>query len=271
MSKRFFSELLMTLLVTFSLIVGWHQREEYWLTAEKGWGYALGIIGGTMLLLLLLYPLRKHWKQARNWFPVAHWFRMHMIFGILGPVLILFHSNFHLGSLNSQVALFSMLLVASSGLVGRYAYRKTHRGLYGKKIAFSELEEAFGQSKSHFREGSLFDETLAQSLNQIESYLVSRENTLFKGIRYQRQIKKIQKVIGLQSRSHVKSLLTKPTELRHFTQQTKFLMAGLTQLKDMASYSIYTRVFSLWHLFHLPIFFIMIFAGITHVFVVHIY
>ena len=36
------------------------RREDSFLTAETGLGYMLGIVGGTMMLLLLLYPLRKH-------------------------------------------------------------------------------------------------------------------------------------------------------------------------------------------------------------------
>ena len=43
------------------------------------------------------------------------WFRLHMLLGIAGPVLIIFHSNFKLGALNSNVAFITMLVVATSG------------------------------------------------------------------------------------------------------------------------------------------------------------
>ena len=76
---------------------GWALREEHYLIAEKGVGYALGIIGGVLMLLLLLYPLRKHWRAIRNWGPIRYWFRIHMVFGVLGPTLILFLAHFGLG------------------------------------------------------------------------------------------------------------------------------------------------------------------------------
>ena len=45
-----------------------------------------------------------------------------MVLGILGPTLIILHSNFKIGSLNSRLALFTMLVVVASGIVGRYLY-----------------------------------------------------------------------------------------------------------------------------------------------------
>ena len=130
---------LFTLFTFVILLLAWNERNEYWYSAESGLGYAFGILGSTMMLLLLLYPLRKHWPPMSKVFRVHHWFRLHMIFGVWGPCLVLLHCNFRPGSLNSQIALYSMLLVAGSGLVGRFIYQKLHRGLYGEQIEFSHL------------------------------------------------------------------------------------------------------------------------------------
>src|SRR5262249_23263690 len=45
--------------VTAGLLYGWQNSDEGYLTPESGIGYALGIIGGSAMLLLLGYPLRK--------------------------------------------------------------------------------------------------------------------------------------------------------------------------------------------------------------------
>ena len=103
------------LVVAAALLLGWHNSEEGHLTPETGVGYWLGIAGASAMLLLLLYPLRKRMKSLRGLGSVGGWFRLHMVLGLIGPALILFHSNFKLGSLNSNVALFSMLTVAASG------------------------------------------------------------------------------------------------------------------------------------------------------------
>ena len=62
-----------------------------------------------------------------------------MVFGVLGPTLILFHSNFSFGSTNSTVASLAMASVVLSGLIGRYLYARVHNGLYGQKAAVREL------------------------------------------------------------------------------------------------------------------------------------
>jgi hypothetical protein len=41
------------------IFVGMHAGLERFITPEKGLGYALGIVGGSAMLLLLLYPARK--------------------------------------------------------------------------------------------------------------------------------------------------------------------------------------------------------------------
>ncbi len=59
---------------------------------------------------------------------------------MVGPVLILFHANFSLGATNSNVALFSMLLVAGSGVVGRYIYTRLHARLEGHEDTLEQLK-----------------------------------------------------------------------------------------------------------------------------------
>ena len=93
-----------------------------------------------MMVVLLLYPLRKRLRFMRGWLKLGSWFRLHMLLGVLGPLCILLHCNFRLGSTNSTVALACMLLVAGSGLIGRYLYGKFHFGLYGQQVGLHELK-----------------------------------------------------------------------------------------------------------------------------------
>jgi len=257
------STILFSIGVIVSLAIGWHQRDEFWITAEHGWGYALGIIGGSMMLLLLLYPLRKHWRLARNWFSISHWFRMHMLFGVLGPVLILFHSNFQLGSMNSSIALFSMLTVALSGVVGRYVYQKIHRGLYGEQLRFSELENDYQLTKEEISTGDFQDQKIITQLQRLEQHSLERNIGVFAALGNLNRLKKFGKAIR---KKQSESGQNKDTD------QHLIAAVSLTQgLIKLSSYTLFHRLFSLWHVLHLPIFFMMLIAGIVHVFVVHIY
>ncbi len=125
--------------VAVALTIGWLEHGEERLTPKTGLGYWLGIYGSTVMLLMLVYSVRKRLRFP-GWFgSIPFWFRFHMLMGVLGPVLILFHSNFTLGALNSNFALYTMLTVALSGVVGRYLYRKVHSNLSGKKGRIKEL------------------------------------------------------------------------------------------------------------------------------------
>lgn len=255
------STTLFTLFTTAVLVAGWWQKDEFWYTPERGWGYAFGIIGCSMMVLLLLYPARKYWKPMRHFFKVHHWFRLHMVFGVWGPGFILLHSNFSLGSRNSTIALFSMLLVAGSGLFGRYIYQKLHRGLYGKQIEFSELNADYQQSKAHFKHSPFFNEDTRQILAQIETDLTQGLVPLSTCIRAKRKIRKLKRTS--------KKALRQP--LFAARSEAADWFKGLAKLNNIARHAFYTRLFSLWHFLHMPIFIMMLLTATVHIFVVHIY
>jgi len=127
-------------LTIIAIGVGWLLRGHGLIDPKDGLGYWLGIIGGSMMLVLVLYPLRKRIRALRFLGRTAHWFQVHIILGVLGPILVLYHSNFHLGSFNSQIALYCMLAVVGSGVIGRHLYARIYHGLYGGKASLKDLQ-----------------------------------------------------------------------------------------------------------------------------------
>ncbi|MEW8349831.1 MAG: hypothetical protein AB2687_16100, partial [Candidatus Thiodiazotropha taylori] len=71
-----------TLFSLLLLYMAWLNHSQAVWTAEAGWGYWLGIVGGSMMLLLLLYPMRKRLHFMSKWLTVKFWFRLHMVFGV---------------------------------------------------------------------------------------------------------------------------------------------------------------------------------------------
>ena len=112
------------IIANVAMLACWAGNVRYgrFYTSGSGFGYVLGVLGGSMMLVLLLYAVRKQVGFMRDWGQLKHWFRFHMIAGVLGPVLVLFHSTFRVGSINAGVALSCMLLVVASGLAGRFLY-----------------------------------------------------------------------------------------------------------------------------------------------------
>lgn len=245
--------------IAYLLIKGWFNRENSYLTAETGLGYNIGIIGALMMLILLLYPLRKHMRFMRSWGPIRYWFQIHMMLGVTGPLLILFHSNFGMGSTNSNVALFSMLIVSGSGLLGRIFYTKIHDGLYGRKVELNELRELVADIKSHFSESDHFENTL----NKYEQVMLKNRQLLIAFL--------------LMPFLHSYSFFIRKKLLRHIKlgskDQTHLADANryFSVMTRVSDFVVYEKLFSLWHLLHIPLFIMLIISGIVHVIAVHIY
>ncbi|MBI5040494.1 MAG: hypothetical protein HZB57_04645 [Gammaproteobacteria bacterium] len=269
--------LLSYLTVSALLYLGWTQRGNQHLTAESGLGYALGIIGGSMMLLLLLYPLRKKARFMRNIGPIKFWFRMHMTFGVVGPLAILYHCDFQLGSLNSNVALFCMLTVAGSGLIGRYLYMRIHKGLYGSKANMEELRRDAQTLKQELAERIAFAPQLLERLDAFEKQTlcegallltrITRKLTL--GFRLWRT-RAARRYIREEIRSHAGTQSS--TELRALRRSlNRHVNARLESVRQVAGFSFYEKLFSAWHVLHFPLFLMLVLSGIVHVFAVHVY
>src|SRR5512135_1015137 len=129
------------IIVTLLMIAGFFISTDQLYKPGDNVGYNMGLVGGLMMLTLLIYPLRKRIDFMKNWGILPGWFKWHMVFGILGPALIVFHSTFYIGSINAGVAMVCMLLVSGSGIFGRFFYTKIHNGLYGRQTSYKQLQD----------------------------------------------------------------------------------------------------------------------------------
>jgi hypothetical protein len=139
-SPRIHWPLLWTLAVAGLLYWGYYAHLERYISPQRGLGYWLGIVGGSMMVLLLIYSARKRAAWLAWLGTIPAWFEIHMTLGIVGPILVLFHSNFKLGATNSNVALICMLIVAASGVVGRYIYTRLHARLDDHELTLEQLK-----------------------------------------------------------------------------------------------------------------------------------
>ena len=164
------THLILFSIVTVLLLFGWFTQDKSYLSPEDGLGYYFGIVGGSLMLLLSLYSFRKKYRFMRNWGAVKYWFSAHMFMGVLGPVFILFHANFSMGSTNSSLALWSMIIVASSGLIGRYLYKKIHYGLYGRYASLTYLKEIVRLNKGRIGKNLKLRSKSVERLSRFEKF-----------------------------------------------------------------------------------------------------
>jgi hypothetical protein len=266
-------------LVCALLYCGWHFPTERYISPKRGIGYALGIVGGSLMLLLLVYSLRKRWGWLRFLGSTPSWFRFHMVLGVLGPLCILYHSNFSTGATNSNVALFCMLTVAGSGLIGRYIYAHIHHGLYGRKLELGELRES--AENLHGQAGISFLPELAARLDAAEQQVLRAGARLsllglFKPLTV--ALLSVRLRWGLQAyvRRALRASARKSPVIASQRQRLRatarsYIQRRLAATRRVAAFQSYERLFSLWHTLHVPLIFMMIIAAVVHIIAVHVY
>ncbi len=280
-ARRGMSRLVAVLPATVLLLLAvWAAREGHYYEPGDDFGYYLGVVGGVIMIVLLTYPMRKYVHFMRNWGATKNWFRVHMILGIAGPTLILFHSTFRVGSLNATVALTCMILVAGSGVVGRVIYRKIHHGLYGRSATLHEVQSNLGmiggdvKSMFHFAPHieKRLQEFAASTLTEYNgawsrfvSFLTVGARSHWTYLMVTRELKRI-------GRIHAEKHQWDSIKLENRLQPGKMAIRRyLNAVIDVARFSAYERLFSLWHVIHVPFIFMLLISGIVHVIAVHMY
>ena len=265
--------------VVLALAWGYTAHLDRYITPERGWGYALGIIGGSMMLLLLVYPLRKRVSWLKWVGGIPSWFQFHMILGVCGPVLVLFHANFQLGATNSNVALVCMLAVAGSGLIGRYIYGRMFGNYTDRQTSLSDLQ----RNADSLRRQTSSTAVLPELISAIEleekrlyepspSLLVTLLHAMTAGVRTALARWRLERLIR---RMVIQAARQSPTMAAHGPRLAATAYAYAVRRLDanrrLAEHRFYVRMFSLWHVVHVPFFFMLLVAGIVHVISVNVY
>jgi hypothetical protein len=277
--KRFRTLLVVTL-AALLMYFGWAGREGRNISAGEGLGYWLGVYGGTLMVLLLLYSVRKRFTFMRHFGPTRHWFKMHMSLGILGPVIILYHANFQVGSTNSKVALYCTLIVAASGIVGRYFYAQIHNGLYGSSSSLRQLVESVETSRQQKTHGPGLNAEVMGELAGLAQNVLVRSDTwqtsalspIWLGLKtrklyWQLRHRAYQDI----DRFAAASAVGKQHRRRLRRTTSRYIAKRLAEIRKVAQFSFFKKLFSLWHVVHVPFFLMMVLSVLIHVLAVHMY
>lgn len=261
-------------------LLAWGLRfpTEQYISPQSGLGYALGVAGGSAMLMLLVYPLRKRLRSLSFIGTTKRWFQVHMALGILGPVLILFHANFSLGATNSNVALACMLVVSGSGLFGRYFYARIHHGLHGRKASLAELR----QCADRLRWVTTHVEILPGLVDRIaeeERLIVARcerglllARPLLGAVGVMAARRRLRRFVRRSLRDAGGTGGVPATGYRSLQNTAiRYVDDRLHATRRVVGFDAFQRLFSLWHALHLPLFLMLLVAGVVHVAAVHLY
>ena len=107
---------------------------------SKGIWIDLGWIGSFMMITMMLYSLRKRTSLFNKVGSLRHWLSAHMFLGIMGPVLITFHTTFKFHGIIAT-SFWCMVIAMFFGILGRYIYVQIPRSMTGAELKVNDIDE----------------------------------------------------------------------------------------------------------------------------------
>ncbi len=106
---------------------------------NRGIWHITGWTGTFLMLIMHIYTLRKNVRFMHEWGMLKYWLDFHIFCGVMGPILITYHTTFKLGGIVA-LSYWSVVIVAVSGLFGRYIFGLIPRGIAGNELKMEEIE-----------------------------------------------------------------------------------------------------------------------------------
>ncbi len=221
-------------------------------------GQTLGVVGTALLLMPFFYMARKRVRSLRSVGTLKTWLEVHLFCGILGPVLVTFHTSFKFNGIISA-AYWSMVLVMLSGFVGRYLYVRIPRSLRGHELTRAELDAQAEDLKEELAQ-SIDSQPMLERIQAVERAAVPAEEELsmfdliFGDLAFGRRLRALDAEL---ERGNLP--LEQRAEIVRLTTERALLLRRTAYLRRTK------WLFDLWHVFHLPLVYVLLVIAAAHI------
>lgn len=232
-------------------------------------GYTLGGIGAAIILLLLVFGVRKR-QYRSSAMDLISWLSVHVYLGTLLIIIVTLHSGFELGWNVHSLSYLLMLLVIFSGFYGVYAYLRFPR-MMTEKMGENTLESLFLKISDLDQEAGRIALQLPDEINQ--AVLLASQKTRIGGGFFQQlsgRQKNCPTAIALDKIQSIGANLK--DEYAKANRELYFLMLKKQTLLNQAREDVMFRArLSVWLYFHVPLSIALLTALIAHVVSVFFY
>ncbi len=223
-------------------------------------GHGLGVAGSLMMIVGVgMYSLRKRMPFLARLGRLRGWLQVHIFLCTLGPFLVVLHTSFKFGGIVS-IALWSMLIVVASGVLGRYLYVRIPKTIHGQFLSLRAIEAdkdsllQIIQSRTGLSRAELL--ALRGPARSTEPrgflhalYLAARNDLGSRRLRRRIDGKLSENGVSEDVRKRLRGLIRDEIQLE---QQVILLKP-------------FQRLFRWWHILHLPLAIVMFVIMIVHV------
>ena len=219
-----------------------------WFRPGAGVGLICGVLGASLIFVMLVYSLRKWAGRTAPLGPPEWWLRFHQVCGVMGPTFVILHSGIQWPSGLVAIGFWCMILVAVSGVFGRYLF-----GHFPKTVADKAQTHRHARRQLH----ALRDRLVAETNDSAQNDALVQAVQLARGVDDPPE-----SLLGLalldlevaRRREHVRVLVRRaqlPPTTR--ARATRTLLKQLQLVRSLASWNVARRLFRYWHLFHEPL------------------
>lgn len=232
---------------------------------SKGIWHPIGWIGSGMMVLMMIYSVRKRAGFMRSFGSLRHWLSAHMFLGIMGPVLVTFHTTFKFNGIIAT-SFWSMIITMVFGILGRYIYIQIPRSIAGAELRVQDIERMIQTIDSRLGEVSkgINISELCKAFDFSERR--HEDASLIKSL-----LSMVRDDIVISYRLHKLDIVLRKTH-RQVRKKIDFLIkkkAALTRRRIYLATS--HRILHYWHIFHVPLAIVMFMIMILHVFVYYLF
>jgi hypothetical protein len=173
-----------------------------------------------------------------------------------------------------------MLLVAGSGVVGRYIYTRLHAHLDDHEDTLEELKKV-GERLRKQANSTVLLPGMLEVIERVEQRLIVLPNRshgrfmlLFTGAYRMARARfvvraEIRRAVHLAQRGNSQALAQHAPRIGELAR--RYAYRRLDAARRTTEFQMYARLFSFWHVLHIPLFFMLLFAGTVHVIAINVY
>jgi hypothetical protein len=181
------------------------------------------------------------------------WLEFHIFCGIVGPVLVTFHTSFKFNGIIS-VAYWSMMAVMASGFVGRYLFVRIPKSIRGAELTHDEIL-ARADALEHELDAAEIGPAVVARVREVERHL---------------EPVAVASVIGpaavrLRLGRLRRELRRAGVDRALAARVTASVGERLRLIRRLAHLNRTRRLFAMWHVFHQPLVYVMFAIAALHI------
>jgi hypothetical protein len=240
-----------------------HFRDDYEQMKPSGnYSHGLGVLGASMIIIgVSTYSTRKRMRALWNFGKLSGWLEFHILLCLLGPILVTFHTTFKAGGV-AAISLWTMLSVASSGIIGRFLYAQIPKNLQGSELTAGQITSELDRLSAKLSSSPMGDRLTKMIYQSFES--LPKPKSIGEALTAFVKLATLRRNI----RRHVHGLIASNVHSRGAARElqlTATAFASLIQKSLVLSQA--GKLFYYWHAIHLPFTVIMFITLAAHILV----